>query len=730
MTTTAIPKQRLVGLITGLGANKAAATYFHIQPNVSIKDRLLDFPKDSLIEFILSLGPSGEIALNSLASAFPLRRPPTFYLGIVENHPISEEHLEIINKITVRKGRKAGAQFDDTSVVRFIYLPPSGVKRLNLKGVPFYEYQLHYEYKFEYVESDPDSNNYGQLIKIFSLETAFVWIPLEKYSHAIIACCDYAALRRIRYFLEMRLGIIINPPFLNKEMLEQITKGASPRSATYSLKLFDESETEIQNITISDPLLQSKDLFKGLSNNPNREQISGFYTAHPGLALGGIGVARRDGKVWTPRRLDYKEFLNLAHSLINQTESQLGKINDVSILTKYFYHERVRIGSKELSSTARDTWGQMLPYVFDAYRREKEIKIPVLLINNIIINQRELGVLTAVEYDCPNCQIRWLAKCPECKELLTLEYKNGISATCPNGHIQSSDHIECQDCGANIDVGDFVNHLRVAPDVDCIESIHNAARKFNQLFSGTWLIQGLTLKQILPKRKVKYPRLQLQDLQLWKIQARLGKRTLPQLSVKKAITILNKTKEKCKRGGTPASITKCKQCTENHIDPKWIINGDTCLLRLFGIPIGKEFDGIHHGHEVADLRYQDNLADTLLKVSIGIHVKSRRPRNPPEGMGRKSTSVKGLYTQVLYSAYQAAIKGENIQVIGISIPNPLHKEVVDSLAYAVNTLGFSFLVMDDKDWLKILGAAYEQTLFEQGRNKKGLRKPTKAVSGR
>jgi predicted RNA-binding Zn-ribbon protein involved in translation (DUF1610 family) len=703
-----------VRLIAELGATKEAATYFHIQPNISIEDRLMDFSKDSQLEFIVSLGSKGELALNALASAFPLRRPPTLYIGILENHPLSEKQLDVRSKTIAKQGRKSGIRFDNKATIRFIYLPQSGVKRFSIKGVSFYEFQLQYEYRFEYIESDPEADDYGQLTELYSLETAFVWIPIEKHKHTIIACCDYSALRRIRYFLEYKLGIVINPPFLNKEMLEKITQGANPRSATYSLQNFDEYETEIQNITISDPLLQEKELYKGLSENPNREQISGFYTAHPGLALGGIGVARRDGKIWTPRRLDYQEILNLSLTLIRQTESQLSQIKDVAILTNYFFHERVRIGDKELHGDARNTWGLLIPYAFSAYQNDrKEIDIPTSLLNKLIIHQRELGLLTTVEYDCPSCGIRWLTKCPECTELLTVEYKDAIQAICPNGHITFYDHLECHDCKTTINIDDFTNYVRILPDVDLNKSIYDAGRKFNQSYKGSWIIQGLTLKQILPRPKVKYPQLKLLDLQLWKAQAKLGKRASSILSRKKAISILNKTKEKCKRGGTLASTTKCTECINNPIDPNWIIEGDTCLLRLFGIPINQKFDGIHHGHEVADLRYKDSLVDTREKVNIGIHVKSRHPRNPPEGMGRKSSSIKGLYTQVLYSAYQAAIKSEKIQVIGISMPNPFHKEVTESLAYAVNTLGFSFIVIDDKDWLNVVGAAYEQSLFDQ-----------------
>jgi tetrahydromethanopterin S-methyltransferase subunit C len=81
-------------------------------------------------------------------------------------------------------------------------------------------------------------------------------------------------------------------------------------------------------------------------------------------------------------------------------------------------------------------------------------------------------------------------------------------------------------------------------------------------------------------------------------------------------------------------------------------------------------------------------------------------------MGRTTLPIQGLYKQVIFSAFEAATKGNKVQVIGIAIPNPIKTDVINSMAYAINILGFSFLVVDDNEWQKIICSAYEQSEFE------------------
>jgi hypothetical protein len=139
-----------------------------------------------------------------------------------------------------------------------------------------------------------------------------------------------------------------------------------------------------------------------------------------------------------------------------------------------------------------------------------------------------------------------------------------------------------------------------------------------------------------------------------------------------------------------------------------ILKGDEiCLPRIFGYAIDKDFDGIHHGHEIADIRYPDILDETGEQLNLGIHLKSRE-HSRKRGLGRSVPSVKGLYTQYCYSAYLAASKGENLNVIGISVPNVINDGVIENFQYLANQLGYPLVILTEVEWVKILDASIEK----------------------
>ena len=53
----------------------------------------------------------------------------------------------------------------------------------------------------------------------------------------------------------------------------------------------------------------------------------------------------------------------------------------------------------------------------------------------------------------------------------------------------------------------------------------------------------------------------------------------------------------------------------------------------------------------------------------------------------------------------------DFDVIGISIPNPISKDVVNSIQVLINQLGYSLIVLEEKDWLQIFDAALETSAF-------------------
>ncbi|MCA9908007.1 MAG: hypothetical protein KC519_05105, partial [Anaerolineae bacterium] len=177
------------------------------------------------------------------------------------------------------------------------------------------------------------------------------------------------------------------------------------------------------------------------------------------------------------------------------------------------------------------------------------------------------------------------------------------------------------------------------------------------------------------------------------------------------LKIVSMTKEKCLRNGQRPTHTVCAQCLSSRIAIKQFSErGELCLPRIMGIAIGKGFDGIHHGHEIADVKYVDVFAKTLESVSLGIHLKSRQPPKP-QGLGRSVGSIKALYTQIFYSAYLTLKGNADFDVIGLSIPNEVRQEVITSIESLLDQLGFSLLVIDEQEWVKIVDAAIEQLSF-------------------
>lgn len=712
MSATSVPKVRLVELILDdLKALDQAITYFHITTAQSYRERLLSFTKVELITFIISLGDDAERALRFLESGFPFRKAPTLYLTIFDRLPdaggiIARSH----ELVPLQRG---GALFqDEKKTVRAVYITePAQVVRTDYE--PVVEIQLLYEMRVEIVEADTKAEDYGQIKPIYSLETAYVWIPIENHHHAIIACCDYQAIRPVRNYLRTKLQIDLDMPWLTTEMMQQISQGADPRSVTFALKDLNGGDEEVQSVTYSDPNLSQKGLFWALADDNHREQTFGFFMNHPGLALGGIGIARRDGKVWTPKRLDKTAITHLALTLITQTEEELAKSEDHSSLIHYYFGSDASIGGKQIGGQKLVAWRELVSVVFQGQGNlNHEIQIRTGLLSQAVEYQNQLCLTSAVEYECPECHCRWLARCPNCQRLLRVKWKNDFVFYCPNRKCKKEfmDHLNCE-CGQEIPIEDPAAFVCLFPEKAFIDSVISAGTRLNHVFTGFFVIRGQQLLH-LPPRNIRQEPLRLNAFRSWhNIMENSG---APVLTQEDAIKLLNRMREKCFRGGTWASSrAKCEACLNSPVVPYQIENREVCLLRLFGLPINQTFDGLHNGGEVADLYYDDWLIKTGEKVKVGIHVKSRDKDNPVRGMGRSKNKIQELYAQLVYSAYLAITGKQELHILGIGIPNEISNNVMASMFEVMDELGYPFLAVDEKDWTIILNRAYEVAMFEK-----------------
>ena len=107
-------------------------------------------------------------------------------------------------------------------------------------------------------------------------------------------------------------------------MLDRLAEGANPRTASFSrvdidpIGIFD-----AQSLTISDPSLGELRSYRSLSDDPSRQQTFGFYSSHPDLVQGGMGISRQYGRIWTPTHLRKDSLLALSINLIQKTEREL-----------------------------------------------------------------------------------------------------------------------------------------------------------------------------------------------------------------------------------------------------------------------------------------------------------------------------------------------------------------------------------------------------------------------
>lgn len=712
MSSSSIPREGLVKLICDdLNAIDAAHSYFRIATTTPIKERLLSFTKPNLIRFIHELGDDAIAALRKLESAFPLYRPPTLYLSVIESQ-VEANKIKAKSRQLAKLGREGKLALPENGSIRNLYLPESA------HLIPFtkdetLELTLHYERRIEIIPSDENDENYGRLSAVYSLETAFVWLPISnKIRHGVIACCDYPAVRHILRFIRESLHLDLYLPNLGTSTLHKLIAGALPRSVTFHNN--EEGENEIQNTTLSDPMLPTKRIFIDANKKQNTEQTAGFYSQHPGLADGGIGIARRDGKIWTPKRLDRKSTAALALKLIEQTEQELAKVKDPSDLLKHFYGSHAFIGKKEIRGEIHKIWLNLTNKVIEAQKNNNyEAEISRALLIKLIQNKESLKLQSAIFYECANCSITSLTKCPRCKNPVEIVFRDSDFAIKCN-HCKAIDNPEFRcECGTDIEFGDHTSAIRIIPEIELIDSIQSASKKTpKSVFDGFFIIIGTTIK-VIARKTPELKQISLSNLKLWQDRARINsRRVFNEGKSSRLKVILNKTKEKCHRDGQRASIDVCNACNKKDLRPEWVTNGDTCLQRLFGVAIDKEFDGVHHGKELADIKYEDVLIELDKKIRVGIHVKSRDPKPPPEGMGRSKYSIKGLYTQLAHSAFLVRERGEKLDVIGVAIPNKIHNDAIASLEFMANKLGFTLLVISENDWLKVMDAAIEKIDFD------------------
>ncbi|MFW6116634.1 MAG: hypothetical protein ACOC6F_02810 [bacterium] len=709
-TATRVPKRELVAKILSVMSENRIRRHFNITPSTRLKRRLTDFTKAELLALITST-PDGERALEDMERKYPLSSAPTLYLVKVSRRPSSEVLLAQTHQLA-SDGRPAALTFGKNRAVRAIYIDRPAAALEFAQRIT--EVPLLYEHRVEYGVSDPDSEDYGERKVLYSLERGFIWV-IDAYSHAVICCSDFAAVRPIVRFGRQRLGLRWALPDLTEGMLNRLAADGKPRTATFYTREGDLAALfDVQSVTMSDPQLGTRGGFSQIRQDPRREQTAGFYSRHPDLALGGLGIARRYGRIWTPVHLSRRNLVALAIGVISKTESELSREYDTNLegYVHYFANVLVTVDGHQLRGRQRHAFDRLVTAILEAQRSEaQETVVDRALLHELVEYQNALRLEIVSEFDCPDCGTV-VGRCPYCGWPYVARMDGSqLVFECLQecDDLRAGEQYTCE-CGHQMSVPALENHLEVFPEAAFIDGLEEFLGTLDDVsWKGLFYIAGHILRLLPPPAPPSRESVTLGDLRLWRVRARHHVRSEPSGSRQKALlAILKETREKCSKNDWHPTYEICEECLAARPSAEQIEAGQICLPRMLGLAIEKAFDGVHHGHEVADVKYSDTIDDVGAEVRLGIHLKSRT-RARPRGLGRSVRRIKALYTQLLYSAYLAQLGRDEFDVLGVSVPNTIHEDVIASMKYLVNRLGFPLLVVDESDWVKIVDAVLEQS---------------------
>ncbi|GAP13241.1 hypothetical protein LARV_00992 [Longilinea arvoryzae] len=705
---TPVPKRELISLLIRTIDADQIRTLLKIQADTNLQKRLDDFPKGQILE-ALQTTQEGRDVLEQTKANYPFTSSPTLYLISVSAWPTREILFERTAQLS-RHMRGEAIRFGNERSVRSIYIitPARDQQAQEL----FQEIPLVYEKKVEYIESDPEGEDYGEVKVVYSLEKAIVWYS-ERFKHALLLCSDFSAVKPILYYGSAVLDIRWQLPFLSEEMMHRLAEGANPRTASFSrLEENPDDVLDVQTLTISDQGLGQKRSYLRLTEDDFRQQTAGFYSSHPDVVLGGLGISRQYGRIWTPSRLRKDSLLALSINLIQKTEQELAREADHDIvgLLNYYRNSEMKLARKKVKPEQRKYLEGLINEIISARRTLNfEAVLNPILISNLVNHCKDLDLVCGLEVHCANCG-DYLLRCHECNfPLAPVENSQHLTFHCINHpQILIQDGPFVCECGAELDITPSTD-LRIFPGAEHLKTLHDFMSILEgQNFDGSFLIMG-NLLRLLPARRVPGNRLSLNNLRAWRVRAHIHQRNLTDRKKAKYTKALNKIKEKCARNGGHPTIEICTECMHEEITVQRILTGrEICLPRLFGYAIDENFDGIHHGREIADIRYADIIEENDEQLNLGIHLKSRDTQKQ-NGLGRSVSAIKGLYTQYCYSAYLSGARDANLNAIGISIPNVIGEDVKENFDFLSTHLGFPLIILDEDDWVKILDIAIEKT---------------------
>jgi hypothetical protein len=461
---------------------------------------------------------------------------------------------------------------------------------------------------------------------------------------------------------------------------------------------------------------------RNLSKIRTQHVTLAFFRGSGGSIMTSFGIARRYARIWTPWHYNKPFLVSAMRQIISKTEDELTEEYQDSLdnYVDYYRDAPVLVDDKPLQGESRRTFQRLMKAIVHAAAKDgTDTSLQDDLLTALVAHKSDLHLEAASHFDCNNCG-GGLGRCPEC--LLPYEAraeKDSIRLVCPKckRSVTPADGVTCE-CGAVSEILAIESHLQLYPDSPMLEAMASFIDLMDHVsWKGAFLVDGRLLR-LLQERiaaTTDLPdRISLTDLRRWRRQAHHHQRP----GSREYLPVLRKSKELCFRNGERTTKKRCEDCLATTPSPEQLTQCELCLPRIIGLAIDQGFDGLHHGYEIADVMYDDVIDTDDRLVKIGLHLKTRNDKPKPHGEGRSTRRVKALYTQVFYSAYRSLQSSDvDFDVIGISMPNRFNDKVVASFQALLKRLGFALLVVDEEDWLKIMGSANEHLQFSHAHSR-------------
>ena len=700
------PKDALVNIIINNLSGQHIRNGLNLGDNANIVSQVNNQKKSVLVDLLKST-VEGAHLLAKLEDKYPLSGVPTLYLVISRNLAPAEKILEVTDKVA--NNDECQLSFSSHKTIRHVY-STERAKTLNLEN-DFIEIPVFYERRIDYTSTDPDT--WGENYSIFDLRRAFIWVS-HAYNHGLIACSDYSAINPIKTWANIYLNLQLDLPNISIDLFQRLAKGGTPRTATFAaIEMAGNSFLDIQSLTIFDQELEICDTYNQLVNDDDREQTAGYFSRHPAIPIGGLGIARRYGRIWTPNHLPKDQLLISAVDLISRTEAALSEklnTNDKSFVD-HFGNITILINNKVITKEPRKVFDDIAWKLFQLTKRNSpDIQIDNDLVTKIIAHKDTLGFTTTIEAECDQCG-SVLYKCPICSTPCEAVVQNDeLVIVCPYHKDQTcnnNDEGYACECGQDIQVI-LPNNIKIYPGLSTISAFRDFVSQNDLRYAGWFVIDGNLIRSYAKPRNPSNE-YHLCELNKWRLRAHIHvPGPLSDKQQKLIKDALKDIKEKCNKNDWHPKQAMCDECRGHEISINNINNGNMCLPRLMGLAIEENFDGIHHGYEGADIKYRDNLFnENNREISIGIHLKSRDKKPPNRGVGQASPGIKGLYAQLFFTVHKKLRGNREFDLIGVSIPNKIFQETREAFTGITTELGVPILIIDEENWISITAAAFD-----------------------